>query len=50
MGPTAIRGVRRFATAETESVVGKDHATSVVLPSQAALIQIYGDGDLNCCS
>lgn len=41
-GPFAIRAVRRFATAETESVVGKDHATSVVLPSQARLIQIFG--------
>ena len=41
-GPSALRAVRRFATAETESVVGKDHATSVVLPSQARLIQLYG--------
>jgi len=41
-GPFAIRVVRRFATAESESIVGKDHATSVVLPSQARLIHLYG--------
>ncbi len=41
-GPLAVRGVRRFATAETESIVGKDHATSVVLPPQARLIHLYG--------
>ena len=41
-GPLAVRAVRSFATAETESVVGKDHATSVVLPSQARLIHLYG--------
>jgi len=41
-GPLEMRAVRRFATAKTESVVGKDHATSVVLPSQARLIHTYG--------
>ncbi len=41
-GPLAVRGVRRFGTAETESIVGKDHATSVVLPPQARLIHLYG--------
>ena len=41
-GPLALRGVRRFATAETESIVGKDHVTSVVLPPQARLIHLYG--------
>lgn len=44
-GPFAVRAVRRFAAAETESVVGKDHATSVVLPSQARLIHLYGTED-----
>ncbi len=41
-GPLALRAVRRFAAAETESVVGKDHATSVALPPQARLIHLYG--------
>ena len=44
-GPFAVRAVRRFAAAETESVVDKDHATSVVLPSQARLIHLYGTED-----
>ena len=38
-GPFILRAVRRFATAETESIVGKDHKTSVALPQQASLIQ-----------
>ena len=41
-GPLALRAIRRFATAETESIVGKDHKTSVVLPAQTHLIQVYG--------
>lgn len=39
-----IRALRRFENAETHSSVGKDHKTSVVLPNQAAVIQIYGAG------
>lgn len=44
-GPFAIRAVRRFETAETESIVSKDHKTSVVLPPHASLIQLYGEGN-----
>ncbi len=44
-GPLALRAVRRFSAAETESVVGTDHATSVVLPSQVRLIHLYGAED-----
>ena len=44
-GPFGIRAIRRFDTAKTDSVVGKDHKTAVVLPNQAAMIQIYGTGN-----
>jgi len=44
-GPFGIRAVRRFDTAKTDSVVGKDHQTAIVLPNQAAMIQIYGTGN-----
>ena len=44
-GQFGIRAVRRFDTAKTDSVVGQDHKTSVVLPNQAAMIQIYGTGN-----
>ena len=44
-GPFAIRAIRRFDTAKTDSVVGKDHKTALVLPNQAAMIQIYGTGN-----
>lgn len=41
-GPFILRAVRRFSKADTESIVGKDHKTSVTLPKQANLIQVYG--------
>jgi hypothetical protein len=41
-GPYLMRGVRRFETAQTDSIVGKDHKTSVILPPQASVIQLYG--------
>ena len=41
-GSLALKAVRRFEVASTESVVGKERKTSVVLPLQAHLIQIYG--------
>lgn len=44
-GPFGIRAIRRFDTAKTDSVVGKDHKTAIVLPNQAAMIQIYGTGN-----
>mgnify|MGYP007062748554 CR=1 FL=1 len=44
-GPFGIRVVRRFDTAKTDSIVGKDHKTSIVLPNQAAMIQVYGTGN-----
>ena len=44
-GPFGIRAVRHFENAETHSSVGKDHKTSVVLPIQATMIQIYGTGN-----
>lgn len=44
-GPFGIRAIRRFDTAKTDSVVGKDHKTAIVLPRQAAMVQIYGTGN-----
>ena len=41
-GPFTLRAIRRFATAKTDSIVGKDHKTSAVLPQQANLIHLYG--------
>lgn len=41
-GPWLMRAVRRFETAQTDSIVGKDHKTSVILPPQASVIRLYG--------
>lgn len=41
-GPMSFRAVRRFQQAETSSVVGKDHESTVVLPAQSRLIHVFG--------
>jgi hypothetical protein len=41
-GPFALRAARLFQTAETSSLVGKDHKNTVILPSQSRLIHIHG--------
>lgn len=41
-GAMKLRAVRHFHTAETNSIVGKNHKNTVSLPAQSRLIQLHG--------
>ncbi len=41
-GPFALRAVREFLTAQSETTVGGEKSTPVVLPQQSKIVQIFG--------
>lgn len=41
-GPFALRAVREFLTAQSETTVGGEKSTPVVLPQQSKIVQLFG--------